>query len=146
MHMTLLAPVIYHNGVLGGNRTHNHLLRRQVLYPVELRGQLAEGLLKGLSSDCSIFSGRNFRAGEARESRELTRKGTSSKPCLPLVPAMARQKRRHAVARTSQLLFFASIRVIRGRKSRLKKPVGKGLPRAGALVFFALPMVNRAVA
>ena len=27
------------DGVPGGNRTHNHLLRRQVLYPVELRGR-----------------------------------------------------------------------------------------------------------
>ena len=28
-------------GVPGGNRTHNRLLRRQVLYPVELRGRKA---------------------------------------------------------------------------------------------------------
>ena len=43
------------HGALGGNRTHNHLLRRQVLYPVELRGQFAAGLLKALRRDCSIF-------------------------------------------------------------------------------------------
>ena len=39
---SLVASVLQRcpSGVLGGNRTHNRLLRRQELYPVELRGQL----------------------------------------------------------------------------------------------------------
>ena len=111
----------YRNGVLGGNRTHNHLLRRQVLYPVELRGQLAEGLLKGLSSDCSIFSGRNFRAEEARELRELTRKGREPQAVATARRAMIELKRGHRCCLNQSAAVFR----VNSRDSREKIPPEK---------------------